>query len=125
MKRVSTNSHPSKRRQVRHSRVRSRILGTATKPRLSVYRGLKAITAQLIDDTTGKTLVYVSSHKLKKAAVEGKTTKVAAAYSVGQKLAEMAKEKKISTVVFDRGGYRYHGRVAAVAEGARAGGLQL
>ncbi|MBI5729411.1 MAG: 50S ribosomal protein L18 [Candidatus Magasanikbacteria bacterium] len=113
-------------RQVRHARVRSRLRGTASTPRLSVFRGLKAVTAQLVDDTAGKTLCFVKSSDLKKIkSSEGQTGKVAAAYATGLALAEKAKALGITKAVFDRGGYSYHGRVAAVAEGARAGGLAL
>lgn len=83
------------------------------------------MTAQLIDDASGKTVAYVNSKGLKAAKVEGKAGKVAVAYAVGQKIAELASAKGIKSVVFDRGGYRYHGRVAAVADGARSGGLQF
>lgn len=112
-------------RQVRHTRVRARLIGTATAPRLSVFRSLTGMTVQLVDDSAGKTLALVNTIDLKAAKVEGKTAKVAAAFAAGQEIAAKAKAKGITTVVFDRGGYRYHGRVAAVAEGARAGGLQL
>jgi large subunit ribosomal protein L18 len=124
MKRLATITKNALR-QIRHKRVRARLVGSATTPRLSVFRSLRSVTAQLIDDASGKTLVFVKSADLKDAKVEGKTAKVGAAYAVGQALAEKAKAKGITTVVFDRGGYRFHGRVAAVAEGARAGGLQF
>lgn len=119
--------HPNKdsRRAVRHTRLRSRLKGTAARPRLSVFRGLRTMVAQLIDDATGKTLVYVASAGLKATAKEGQGAKVAVAYAVGEKLAAEAKAKGITKVIFDRGGYRYHGRVAAVATGARAGGLEF
>ena len=106
-------------RQRRHTRIRSTISGTATKPRLSVFRSNKAIYAQLVDDTQGKTLASASSMEVK-----GKKP-VEAAKIVGQELAKVAKEKKISLCVFDRGGYEYHGQVKALAEGAREGGLQF
>ncbi|MFA6106006.1 MAG: 50S ribosomal protein L18 [Patescibacteria group bacterium] len=112
-------------REVRHLRVRKALKGTASAPRLSVFRSLKGMIAQVIDDETGKTLCYTSSQGLKVKKIEGKTTKVAAAFAVGEKIAELAKAKGISAVVFDRGGYRYHGRVQAVADGARAGGLKF
>lgn len=83
------------------------------------------MTAQLVDDEAGKTLVFVNSGSLKAKKVEGKVGKVAMAFLVGEKIAELAKAKGITKIVFDRGGYRYHGRVAALAEGARAGGLQF
>lgn len=125
MKRLAIKSKNDVR-NVRHIRTRSHLSGTAVVPRLSVFRGLKAITAQLIDDAAGKTLCFVKSSTLGKVGkVEGKTTKVSAAYAAGLALAEKAKALGITKAVFDRGGYRYHGRVAAVAEGARAGGLVL
>lgn len=108
-------------RQARHLRLRKTISGTTEKPRLSVYRSLKHISAQIIDDTTGHTLVAASTVEKAldaKGGVEG-------AKVIGAKLAERAKEKGITTVVFDRGGFRYHGQVAALAEGAREGGLEF
>jgi len=110
-------------RQIRHNRVRARVIGTAEKPRLSVFRGLRSITAQLINDKKGQTLCYVNS---KEVAKEKKDKgKVAESFLVGKLLAGKAKDKKISQAVFDRGGYRYHGRVKALADGAREGGLQF
>lgn len=113
----------STKRQRRHVRVRARVRGTAECPRLSVFRGNRSLVAQLIDDEAGKTLCAVTSRSLKPDAVAGKTTKVALAFQVGTALGSAAKAKGITQVVFDRGGYSYHGRVAAVAEGARASGL--
>ncbi|MEK7212831.1 MAG: 50S ribosomal protein L18 [Patescibacteria group bacterium] len=107
-------------RQVRHRRVRAKISGTAQAPRLSVFRGLRSITAQLIDDVKGATLCQVRSAEVK--AEKGKTN---VAFAAGKLLAEKAIAKKITKVVFDRGGYRYHGRVKALADGARAGGLKF
>ncbi|MDC4223380.1 MAG: 50S ribosomal protein L18 [Candidatus Manganitrophus sp.] len=109
----------------RHERVRNKIMGTPERPRLSVYRSLDNIYAQIIDDLSGKTLAAASS--LTKAA-KGKKGKqsggnIEAAKMVGAKLAALAKEKNISKVVFDRGGYIYHGRVKALADAAREGGL--
>lgn len=116
----------NKIRQIRHARVRKAVIGTKEVPRLSVFRGNKSVIAQLIDDATGKTLCYATSAKQKgPAKVEGKTGKVAKGYLVGQALAEAAKAKGITKAVFDRGGYKFHGRIAAVAEGARAGGLKF
>ena len=123
MKRIIENKNQL--REVRHDRVRATVQGTATKPRLSVYRGLRSTIAQLIDDTTGRTLCFANSNELKDVSVADKTAKVAAAFAVGTALAEKAKKLGITTAVFDRGGYQYHGRVAAVADGARAGGLQF
>ena len=121
MKRIAT-SHNSLR-QIRHARVRSRVVGTAEKPRLSVFRSLRSMEAQLIDDASGKTIVSARTGEIKSAKIDGKSTKIAAGFLMGKLLAEKAKQKGIASAVFDRGGYRYHGRVAAVAEGAREGGL--
>ena len=121
-------SRPTKSqlRQARLRRVRAKIRGTSLRPRMSVHRSLTAIRVQLIDDTAGKTLVAARTSELKaETATEGKTTKVSAAHRMGTLIAERAKAKGITHVVFDRAGYRFHGRVAAVAEGARAGGLQF
>ena len=106
----------------RHKRVRAKIAGTPERPRLNVFRSETNIYAQIIDDVNGVTLVSASSLE-KDFACEG--DKKAAAKKVGQNVAERAKAKGIDTVVFDRGGYVYHGRVKALAEGAREGGLQF
>ena len=106
----------------RHKRVRAKISGTPERPRLNVFRSETNIYAQIIDDVTGKTLVSASSLE-KDFSCEG--TKTDAAKQVGVTVAERAKAKGIDTVVFDRGGYVYHGRVKALAEGAREGGLQF
>lgn len=119
------NKNRQELRAARHSRVRARVKGTAGMPRLSVFRSLKSMMVQLIDDTTGKTLCAVSGAEVKPGAVEGKAGKVAHAFLIGQALAAKATAKGITKAVFDRGGYRFHGRVAAVAEGARAGGLTV
>ncbi|HMK24029.1 MAG TPA: 50S ribosomal protein L18 [Terriglobales bacterium] len=105
-----------------HDRIRKKLQGTAERPRLNVYRSLNHIYVQVIDDASGKTLVAASS-----AEGEGKKTggNVAAAKEVGKAIAERAKAKGISKVVFDRGGYIYHGRVKALADAAREGGLQF
>ena len=108
-------------RNARHQRLRKRIAGTASRPRLAVYRSLKHIYAQLIDDVAGVTLVSAGS--LDKN-FEG-TGNAEGAKKIGALLAARAKEKGIETVVFDRGGYRYHGRVAELADGARDGGLKF
>ncbi len=111
-----------KRRQVR---IRARVAGTAECPRLNVFRSLTNIYAQVIDDTAGKTLVSASTIDREVAPqVEGKS-KQDAARIVGKILAERAKNAGISSVVFDRGGFRYQGRVAALAEGAREAGLKF
>ena len=133
---------PAKRYR-RHKRVRAKIIGTAQVPRLCIFRSNKYIYGQLIDDNKGKTLLSVSDKEIKKPkqklekkkpasakATAGKeekdiirTGKVAVAYEVGKLLAEKALKNKVKKIVFDRGGYKYHGRVKAVAEGARDAGL--
>lgn len=110
-------------RQRRHVRVRRRVLGTSERPRLNVFRSLNHIYAQVIDDTVGRTLLAASTVD---AEVRGKLeglNKAAQAKVVGQVLGKRALEKGIKQVVFDRGGYIYHGRVKALAEGARESGL--
>lgn len=110
----------------RHRRIRAVISGTATRPRLAVFRSNDALFLQLIDDVAGKTLVSAHSKTDATAGDAGERTgKVKESYLVGKALAEKAKAKQIETVVFDRGGYLYHGRVKAAAEGARDGGLQF
>ena len=118
IKRPNTNAQRLKR----HKRVRSKISCTPEMPRLNVFRSEANIYAQVIDDVSGKTLVSASS--LDKA-IEGYGGNIAAATAVGKLVAERAKAKGLETVVFDRGGYLYHGRVKALAEGAREGGLQF
>jgi large subunit ribosomal protein L18 len=100
--------------------IRNKISGTAERPRLSVFRSNKAIYAQLIDDTTGKTLVAASSAKLDDAKSNIETSK-----QVGKAIGELALEKGINEVVFDRSGYLYHGKVKSLAEGAREAGLKF
>jgi len=112
----------NKARLKRHARVRSKIKGTADCPRLDVFRSLQNIYAQLIDDTTGTTLVAASSTEKDFKDYGGNKD---AAKKVGELLAKRALEKDIKDVVFDRGGYVYHGRVQALAEGAREGGLNF
>lgn len=112
-------------RQKRHRRIRNKVKGTAEAPRLSVYRSLNHIYAQIIDDVKGMTLVTASTlDKEIKGVVDGKDKK-AQAFAVGEILAKKAKSKKITAVVFDRGGYLYTGRVANLADGARKGGLEF
>lgn len=112
----------AKARAHRHLRVRSKVSGTAECPRLNVFRSAKHIYAQVIDDVTGTTLCAASSMT---KGFEGNGGNVEGAKKVGSMIAELCKEKGIEEVVFDRGGYVYHGRVAAVAEGAREGGLKF
>ncbi|MCU0463072.1 MAG: 50S ribosomal protein L18 [Anaerolineae bacterium] len=112
-------------RERRHARVRARVEGSSERPRLNIYRSVANIYAQVIDDTVGRTLVSASSIDTEVAPqVEGKT-KSEVAKIVGQIVAQRAKDAGITKVVFDRGGFRYHGRVAALAEGAREGGLEF
>ena len=109
----------------RAKRVRRRVSGSGEKPRLSIHRSNKHIFAQLIDDETGATVASAHDLKMDAPEEEGVAGKVARAKAVGRAVAEKAKEKGIETIVFDRSGYRYHGRVAALAEGAREGGLKF
>jgi large subunit ribosomal protein L18 len=112
-------------RQRRHRRVRQTVSGTADRPRLSVFRSLEHVYAQIIDDVAGNTLVAASTVDTEvKGKIDGKS-KSEEATVVGQVIAERAIAKGISSVVFDRGGFLYHGRVKALADGARAGGLQF
>jgi large subunit ribosomal protein L18 len=117
-------SREAKRRRV-HDRVRMSVSGTAERPRLCVYRSLDHIYAQVIDDRAGKTLVSASSaDKDTKKSLQGGGN-VAAAKVVGKAIADRAKAAGVSKVVFDRGGYKYHGRVKALADAAREAGLQF
>ena len=114
----------SKMSERRRLRVRSKIKGTTQRPRLTVSKSLKNVTVQIVDDTLHKTLVGLSSSSSVMAGViDAKDNKTVRAGKVGMKLAELAKEKGIEAVVFDRNCNRYHGRIKAVAEGARKGGL--
>ncbi|NQU77630.1 50S ribosomal protein L18 [Candidatus Falkowbacteria bacterium] len=132
----------SEKRQRRRIKVRSRVSGTEKRPRLSVFRSLRGIQVQLVDDASGKTLVSAGSkdkeiEKLsqpeagqplaenKEIKGDANNSKVSIAFVVGELLAKKALEKNIKRVVFDRGGYKYHGRVKAIAEGARRGGLKF
>ncbi|MGH3097713.1 MAG: 50S ribosomal protein L18 [Streptosporangiales bacterium] len=110
-------------RMRRHLRVRKRVSGTPARPRLVVSRSARHMVAQLVDDTTGHTLVAASTMEADLRSADG--DKTAQAQRVGELIAERAKERDVAAVVFDRGGNRYHGRVAAVADGAREGGLEL
>jgi large subunit ribosomal protein L18 len=108
----------AQRRQRRHLRVRKRLAGTSERPRLVVYRSLKHISAQLVDDQVRRTLMTITD-----AGIAG--TKSARATEVGKRIAARAKDAGVSKVVFDRAGFRYHGRVKALADGAREGGLEF
>lgn len=109
-------------RSRRHRRVRGKIFGTSVCPRFSVFRSNKYNYIQIVDDEKGKTLVFASDLELKKA---GKLKKAEKAFEVGKLIAKKALDKKISKVVFDRGGYQYHGRIEKLASGAREGGLKF
>jgi large subunit ribosomal protein L18 len=112
-------------RESRHQRVRKRVVGTAERPRLNVFRSLNNIYAQIVSDENGKTIVAASTidKEVKEAVKAGGNS--AAATEVGKLIAQRAKKKKIKQVVFDRGGYQYHGRVKALADAAREGGLEF
>ena len=110
-----------KMRARRHHRVRRKVTGTPGRPRLTVFRSNKGVYAQVINDLEGATIVAASSRDIKDAGIN----KSQIAEKVGELLATRAKEKKIDKVIFDRGGYLYHGRVKALAEGARKGGIQF
>ncbi len=115
------------RRARRHIRVRKKMSGTSDRPRLVVFRSLRNMEGQLVDDDRGVTLLGLSTRSVPTdgEVAEGMSAKVAAAYRAGFALAERAKEAGIDRVVFDRAGFRYHGRVQAFADGARAGGLEF
>jgi large subunit ribosomal protein L18 len=115
---MSVQTKPAKRLK-RRRRVRSKVRGTAERPRVSVFRSNKGIFVQLIDDTTGRTVVAVNWTEPDFKSLGS----MEQAKAVGQALAKRAKEAGVESAVFDRGGYQYHGRVAALAEGAREGGL--
>ena len=118
VKRIDSNAQRLKR----HARVRGKITGTPERPRLAVYRSNAHISAQIIDDVNGLTLVSANTYE---ASFEGIGSNKEAARQVGKVLAERAQAKGITAVVFDRGGYIYHGRVSELAEGAREGGLKF
>jgi large subunit ribosomal protein L18 len=125
---IGKTSKDQTRRKV-HTRIRKKIVGTSERPRLSVYRSVSHVYAQVIDDTKGATLVSAGS--IEKGKDAGKSEKrptggnVASAKEIGKLIAERAKEKGIKKVVFDRGGYLYHGRIKALADAAREAGLEF
>lgn len=121
---MNRNKHKTKRRTRRRAAIRERISGTTERPRLSVYKSLNHFYAQVIDDLAGHTLAAASTSEVKDAA-GGKTGNAKAAASVGAKLAEKARAKGVSAVVFDRGGFKYHGRLKAFADAARKAGLKF
>jgi len=123
---LSKSAERRRRRATRHKRVLKKMRGTADRPRLVVFRSLKNIEGQLIDDDRGATLVGISTLAIDGVAeVDDMSGKTAASYAAGKTLAEKARAAGIESIVFDRGGYRYHGRVKAFADGARAGGLKF
>jgi large subunit ribosomal protein L18 len=117
---MDKNKIKNERQDRRHGRVRAKISGTALRPRLSVFRSNRGMFLQLVNDENGQTLVSAKTQEIKTALA--KTEK---SFELGKLLAEKAKAKNITAVVFDRGCYKYHGRVKAVADGAREGGLQF
>lgn len=121
---MSGQHNKYERRQIRRYRIRNRVTGTTERPRLSVFRSSSHIYAQVVDDTRGITIVEASSRDDVKSQAEGKG-RVGLSHGVGKLLAERAKAKGVKQVCFDRGGYLYHGRVKALADGARAGGLEF
>lgn len=116
--------HKRELRLRRHNRVRRRIRGTAERPRLAVYRSNRHITAQVIDDEAGRTIASASTVEASVRA-SGGTGGISAATRIGELIGERAKAAKVDSVVFDRGGFQYHGRVAAVADAAREAGLKF
>jgi large subunit ribosomal protein L18 len=120
---LGSGSTRSVARSRRHSRVRKKVTGTAERPRLVVFRSTRHIEAQIVDDAKGHTLASASTMEADVRAAEG--DKTAKAQQVGKLLGDRAKAAGVSSVVFDRGGYRYHGRIAAVADGAREAGLEF
>jgi large subunit ribosomal protein L18 len=123
----NTKKSRSVQRAKRHRRIRKKIQGTAERPRLVVFRSLKNIEGQVVDDDASRTLVGVSTltEELRGFKGESQTPKVEMAFEAGKLLASKAKAAGVEHVIFDRGGYKYHGRVKAFAEGARKGGLEF
>lgn len=121
------NTTPQQKRLRRRVRSRARMQGTAQRPRLSVFRSLRGMSAQIIDDVAGHTLVSVNSKKDVDTKVDAgeRSGKTAVSYRLGQAIAKKAIAAGITTIVFDRSGYNYHGRVQALADGARDGGLKF
>ena len=118
---MTKEKNASRMRIVRHDRLRKKVTGNTDRPRLSVFRSSRNIYAQVIDDVNGKTLVSASSAE---TSMSG-TTKTETAEKVGANIAQKCKDKGITSIVFDRGGYKYHGRVKALAESARSNGLEF
>lgn len=116
---MNKTAQKTQERNRRHARIRSRVAGTQVRPRLAVFRSNKYLYAQLINDETGTTLASVDTRKVKGEGIQGK------AAEAGKTIAEAAKKLNIEAVVFDRGGFKYQGSVAALADGAREGGLSF
>ncbi len=117
---MDKNKEKNQKQDRRHARVRAKVAGSVNRPRLSVFRSNRGMFLQLIDDAAGKTIVSASSIEVK-----AKGKKIEISKELGKLIAEKAVAKKITAVIFDRGAYKYHGRVQAVAEGAREGGLEF
>jgi large subunit ribosomal protein L18 len=125
---AGTSAHKRHQRLRRHARVRKQISGTTERPRLAVFRSARHISAQVIDDSSGRTLAAASTVEKDlhpRSGSDATGGKVAAAKVVGRTVAQRASEAGVASVVFDRGGYRYHGRVAALADAAREAGLEF
>jgi len=118
-------SAPTNKRQFRHRRLRKKVAGTSERPRLAVHFSGRHVTAQVIDDTAGKTLASVHTTESKLRADKSARANVATATKVGKLIAERGASKKVKRVVFDRGGFKYHGKVKALADAAREGGLEF
>ena len=127
IKRSQLRKSRALQRQRRHLRIRNKVRGTAERPRLVVFRSLRNIEGQIVDDDARRTVIGVSTlaADLRDFTAEGKNPRVQQSFAAGKLLAERAKAQGIQSVVFDRGGYKYHGRVKAFADGAREGGLQF
>ena len=127
IKRSQLRQSRALQRQRRHLRIRNKVRGTAERPRLVVFRSLRNIEGQIVDDDARRTVIGVSTlaADLRDFTAEGKNPRVQQSFAAGKLLAERAKAQGIQSVVFDRGGYKYHGRVKAFADGAREGGLQF
>jgi len=123
--RKSNSQERRRRRERRHLRVRKKVTGTAERPRLVVFRSLNNIEAQIVDDVRGITLLGISTLSADVKADGGELSKAERGRLAGKVLAQKAREQGVTAVVFDRGGYLYHGRVKAFAEGAREGGLEF
>ncbi|MBU4217307.1 50S ribosomal protein L18 [Candidatus Parcubacteria bacterium] len=123
---MNINKAKIEKRLKRRIKIRKKISGTATCPRLSVFRSNASMFVQIIDDVAGKTLVSGAAKEVKgKKSESALTGKILTGFELGKLIAEKAKAKKVEQVVFDRGGYKYHGRIKSLAEGAREGGLQF